>query len=64
MLGSLIDGLIIFVAGAYTAFVYPKSVAKRVAEGAMPPDGAERVKWMRPLGYGLMVVGLLFIFFV
>ena len=63
MLGSLIDGLIMFGAGAYAAFMYPKTITKRIDEGAVPEQEADRIKWMRPLGYGLMAVGLLFVIF-
>ena len=62
MLGSAIDSLIMFAGGAYAALGYPKAVAKRVAAGTAAEQETNRVSWMRPLGYILMLIAVVLLF--
>lgn len=59
LIGSLIDSLIMFGAGVFFAFGYPRMVSKRVAEGAASEGEVARVRWMQIGGYVLMVIAVI-----
>ena len=47
--------------GIYFAFIHPSIIKKRVADGTLTDKEAARLKWFRPLGFGLIVIGSLLI---
>ncbi len=54
----LIDCFILIIVGFYFAFIQPRMYQKRINEGILSKDDIHKFKWMQPLGFGLIIVGL------
>jgi len=59
IIGSVLDKIIIIFAGVFIAFIYPNVLKNKVEKDETNSEELNKLKWMRPLGWLLMLIGII-----
>ncbi len=56
--GFIFDKLIMFIAGVYVSFIWPKHVKEKVEKHEIDAKELDKFKWLKPVGILLITVSI------